>query len=93
MTEHLGHEKHDLPEVGPGNIRNGTRSKTVLTEPPPVRSRSTCRAIGKGRSIRRSPRSANDGTTRIVPDQARSTNLTVPSGERGSRFMAAEMMP
>jgi Transposase, Mutator family len=31
LTEHLGHEKHgQLAE--PGNIRNGTRSKTVLTE-------------------------------------------------------------
>lgn len=32
MTEHLGYEKHDPPEVGSGNIRNGTRSKTVLTD-------------------------------------------------------------
>lgn len=30
MTEHLGHEKHQQAESG--NIRNGTRSKTVLTE-------------------------------------------------------------
>ncbi len=30
MTEHLGHEKHGQPVTG--NIRNGTRSKTVLTE-------------------------------------------------------------
>src|SRR3954452_24173265 len=32
MTEHLGHEKHDPPAAGAGNIRNGTRAKTVLTE-------------------------------------------------------------
>ena len=32
MTEHLGYEKHDAPPEGPGNIRNGTRSKTVLSE-------------------------------------------------------------
>src|SRR4029453_10203766 len=34
MTEHLGYEKHDPPPggVGGGNIRNGTRTKTVLTE-------------------------------------------------------------
>lgn len=32
MTEHLGYEKHDPPGAGTGNIRNGTRSKTVLTE-------------------------------------------------------------
>src|SRR5437763_4015708 len=32
MTEHLGYEKHDPAGVGAGNIRNGNRSKTVLTE-------------------------------------------------------------
>ena len=32
MTEHLGYEKHDSPGAGAGNIRNGTRAKTVLTE-------------------------------------------------------------
>ena len=32
MTEHLGHEKHAPPTGGAGNIRNGTRSKKVLTE-------------------------------------------------------------
>jgi transposase-like protein len=33
MTEHLGHEKHGQPvDSGSGNIRNGTRAKTVLTE-------------------------------------------------------------
>lgn len=32
MTEHLGYEKHDPPEAGTGNIRNGTRPKTVLTD-------------------------------------------------------------
>jgi len=32
MTEHLGYEKHDPTGAGTGNIRNGTRSKTVLTE-------------------------------------------------------------
>ena len=30
MTEHLGHEKGGQPTAG--NVRNGTRSKTVLTE-------------------------------------------------------------
>src|SRR5947207_3419797 len=30
MTEHLGHEKHGQPVTG--NVRNGTRSKTVLTK-------------------------------------------------------------
>ncbi|TCC48566.1 IS256 family transposase [Kribbella capetownensis] len=30
MTEHLGHERHGTPVSG--NVRNGSRSKTVLTE-------------------------------------------------------------
>ncbi|MCZ7424126.1 IS256 family transposase [Micromonospora sp. WMMA1949] len=32
MTEHLGYEKHDQAGAGSGNIRNGTRPKTVLTD-------------------------------------------------------------
>jgi putative transposase len=32
LTEHLGYEKHDPAGAGSGNVRNGTRSKTVLTE-------------------------------------------------------------
>src|SRR6187397_3085737 len=32
LTEHLGYEKHDPAGAGTGNIRNGTRAKTVLTE-------------------------------------------------------------
>jgi putative transposase len=32
LTEHLGHEKHGQPVAGSGNVRNGTRAKTVLTE-------------------------------------------------------------
>ena len=32
MTEHLGHEKHGRPVSASGNVRNGTRAKTVLTE-------------------------------------------------------------
>lgn len=33
MTEHLGYDKHDAPEErDTGNVRNGTRPKTVLTE-------------------------------------------------------------
>ncbi|WP_369751386.1 IS256 family transposase [Micromonospora sp. ATCC 39149] len=31
VAEHLGYEKHDQAGVGSGNVRNGTRSKTVLT--------------------------------------------------------------
>ena len=36
MTEHLGYDKHDPVGRGSGNSRNGTRSKTVLTEIGPV---------------------------------------------------------
>ena len=32
MTDHLGHAKHQAPEGGAGNIRNGTWGKTVLTD-------------------------------------------------------------
>lgn len=32
MTEHLGHEKNGRPDPATGNVRNGTRPKTVLTE-------------------------------------------------------------
>jgi len=32
MTEHLGYEKHGPAGAGTGNLRNGTRSKSVLTE-------------------------------------------------------------
>src|SRR5215469_599921 len=32
MTEHLGHDKHAPPGNETGNVRNGTRAKTVLTE-------------------------------------------------------------
>ena len=32
ITEHLGYEKHDPAGTGSGNVRNGSRAKTVLTE-------------------------------------------------------------
>src|SRR5258708_13741559 len=32
LTEHLGYDKHDPAGRDSGNIRNGTRPKTVLTE-------------------------------------------------------------
>ncbi|MDQ1006052.1 hypothetical protein QFZ82_000537 [Streptomyces sp. V4I23] len=34
ITDHLGHEKHE--KTACGNTRNGTRSKTVVTEVGPV---------------------------------------------------------
>ena len=36
MSEHLGYDRHDPAGRGSGNSRNGTRSKTVLTEIGPV---------------------------------------------------------
>jgi transposase-like protein len=41
MTEHLGYEKHAPAGAGSGNIRNGTRAKTV-------RSSRRSRASGSG---------------------------------------------
>jgi putative transposase len=32
LTDHLGYDKHDPTGQGSGNIRNGTRAKTVLTD-------------------------------------------------------------
>src|SRR5215813_5646295 len=32
LTEHLGHERNGTPDPDTGNVRNGTRPKTVLTE-------------------------------------------------------------
>ena len=36
ITDHLGYDKHDPMGRNGGNSRNGTRSKTVLTEIGPV---------------------------------------------------------
>ncbi len=32
MTEHLGYDKHEPARARGGQLRNGTRSKTVLTD-------------------------------------------------------------
>jgi transposase-like protein len=36
LTDHLGYEPHLEPPGGVGNARNGTNSKTLLTEHGPV---------------------------------------------------------
>lgn len=36
LTEHLGYDRHDPAGANSGNSRNGTRSKTVLTDVGPV---------------------------------------------------------
>lgn len=52
MTEHLDYDKHNAASRGSGDSRNGTRSKTVLTETGPVE-------IDVPRDLRLSPRSAD----------------------------------
>ena len=49
ITDHLGYDKHDPMGRNGGNSRNGTRSKTVLTEIGPVADRG---AAGPGRHVR-----------------------------------------
>ena len=46
MTEHVGYEPYDPAGHHSGNSRNGTRSKTVITDIGPVEHR---RAPGPGR--------------------------------------------
>jgi hypothetical protein len=62
MTEHLGYEKHDPAGAGTGNIRNGTRAKTVLTEHSGSVEIEVPR-IGRVASSRRSSRSGSGGST------------------------------
>ncbi|GAA3128891.1 hypothetical protein GCM10020255_001960 [Rhodococcus baikonurensis] len=66
MTEHLGHDKNQAnPDRASTNIRNGTRSKTVLTESTgqvPIEVPETA----KGRSNRRSSRSGSVGSTALM---------------------------
>lgn len=59
MTEHLGYEKH--ASSNGENARNGTRSKTVLTEVGAVEI--DVREIVTGRSSRRSCASGSGGWT------------------------------
>ena len=57
MTEHLGYDKHDPAGREPGNIRNGTRTKTVLTEA--TRAGRHRGAAGPGRHVRTGDRGAS----------------------------------
>ena len=61
MTEHLGYEKHDPAGAGTGNIRNGTRAKTVLTETTGHGGDRRAPRPGRRRSSRRSSRSGSVG--------------------------------
>ena len=58
LTEHLGHERHGQPVTG--NVRTGTRAKTVLTEST-GQVQVDVPATGPGRSSRRSSRSGSGG--------------------------------
>ena len=52
MTEHLGHEKNQAEEGREStNVRNGARSKTVVSDAP-VRCLLTGPVTGRGRSSR-----------------------------------------
>ena len=62
MTEHLGYEKHDPAGAGTGNIRNGTRGKTVLTENT-GQVEIEVPLIGPEPSSHRSSRSGSAGST------------------------------
>jgi len=50
MTEHRGYDRHDPAGRGSGNSRNGTRSKTALTEMCPVvaHAPTVSAALGSG---------------------------------------------
>jgi transposase-like protein len=59
MAEHLGYDKHDPAGRNGGNLRNGTRAKTVL--PRSARSRSRCPGTGTARPSRSPCASGNAG--------------------------------
>ena len=59
MDEHLGYEKHDVSGRGSGNSRNGTRTKTVLTESGPVERRTSLQCTAP-----RSPKTPSRGSRR-----------------------------
>ena len=65
MTEHLGHEKHGSPEPGSGNVRNGTRSKTVLTEA----SGEVVIEVPRDRAGTFEPQIGRDGRVQCRPDR------------------------
>jgi len=60
LTEHLGHDKHGPAGNETGNVRNGTRPKTVLTEGS-GQVGIEVPATGPGRSSRRSSASGSGG--------------------------------
>ena len=59
LTEHVGYAPYDPAGHHSGNSRNGTRSKTVITDVGPVEL--AVRGIGRGRSSRSWSRNGNGG--------------------------------
>ena len=59
ITDHPGYDKHDPAGKNTGNSRNGTRSKTVLTDVGPVELK--CPATWRAASNRRSSGSGSGG--------------------------------
>lgn len=88
MTEHLGHEKHQAPTPGNGNIRNATRPKTVLTDAagevsltvPRDRADAFEPVIVKRRRLR--PRAGCVSAARLAPRLRRRTRAPPLLGHR-----------
>ncbi len=71
MAEHLGHEKNRVPGARDStNVRNGTRSKTVLTHASGQAS-WRCPATGKAPSNRSSSVNDNDDSPRSTRSSCR----------------------
>jgi hypothetical protein len=67
LTDHLGHPKHQAdPARETTNVRNGSRSKTVVSDAAEKWS-STCRETGKERPAVRSPTCATAWTATDQP--------------------------
>ena len=74
MTEHLGYDRHDPTGRDGGNSRNGTRTKTVLTEIGPVQIEVPRERMPA--STRSSCASANDAWTGSTNPPRTSTSST-----------------
>jgi transposase-like protein len=68
MSEHLGYDRHDPAGRDGGNSRNGTRSKTVLTEIGPVEI-----------EVPRDRDASFEPVVRVRPDMPRRVRPDVPS--------------
>jgi hypothetical protein len=71
IEDHLGYAKHAPEGRDKGNSRNGSRSKTVLTEVGEVRDRGPARPRGVVRAADRQEAAAAPGRRRRAGDLAR----------------------